>query len=48
MAVKSDATGLAEALQSAVNELATSGRLRQIFERGNLAWQPASAVGSVG
>ena len=23
-------------------------RYEQIFERGNLAWQPASAVGSVG
>lgn len=41
MAVKRDATELAQALQRAVNELAASGRLRQIFEHGNLAWQAA-------
>lgn len=41
MAVKRDATELARALQRAVNELAASGRLRQIFEHGNLAWQAA-------
>ena len=46
--VKVTTTGLAEAWQNAVNELATSGRLRQIFARGNLAWQPASAVAGVG
>jgi ABC-type amino acid transport substrate-binding protein len=41
MAVKRDATELAQALQRAVNELVASGRLRQIFEHGNLAWQAA-------
>ncbi|WP_372525152.1 substrate-binding periplasmic protein [Piscinibacter sp.] len=39
MAVKRDATELALALQGAVNDLATSGRLRQMFARGNVAWQ---------
>jgi ABC-type amino acid transport substrate-binding protein len=41
MAVKRDATELAQALQAAVNELAGSGRLERIFARGNLAWRPA-------
>ncbi len=41
MAVKRDATDLAQGLQRAVNELATSGKLRQMFERGNVAWQAA-------
>jgi len=41
MAVKRDAGELAQALQRAVNELAASGRLRQMFARGNLAWQAA-------
>ena len=41
MAVKRDATELAQALARAVNELATSGRLRQMFERGHVAWQSA-------
>jgi len=41
MAVKRDATELAQALQRAVNDLATSGRLRQMFARGNVAWQAA-------
>lgn len=41
MAVKRDATELAQALQRAVNEIAAGGRLRQIFEHGNLAWQAA-------
>lgn len=39
MAVKRDATELAQALQRAVNELAASGRLAQMFEAGNVAWQ---------
>lgn len=39
MAVKRDATELAQALQGAVNELAASGRMAEIFARGNLAWQ---------
>ncbi|CAN7734743.1 MULTISPECIES: substrate-binding periplasmic protein [unclassified Variovorax] len=41
MAVKRDATELAQALQRTVNEIAASGRLRQIFQHGNLAWQAA-------
>lgn len=41
MAVKRDATDLAQALQRAVNEIAASGRLARIFERGNVAWQAA-------
>ena len=38
MAVKRDASGLAQALQRAVNELAASGRLRQMFARSNVDW----------
>ena len=41
MAVKRDATALAQALQTAVNELAAGGRLRQMFARGNVEWQAA-------
>lgn len=41
MAVKRDATELAQALQAAVNELITSGRMREMFARGNVAWQAA-------
>ena len=41
MAVKRDATELAQALQRAVNELAASGRIRQMFARANVEWQPA-------
>ena len=41
MAVKRDATELAQALQGAVNELARNGQLAEIFGRGNLAWKPA-------
>ena len=40
MAVKKDATELAQALQGAVNQLAGSGRLAQIFAKANLAWRP--------
>jgi ABC-type amino acid transport substrate-binding protein len=40
MAVRRDATELAQALQGVVNELARSGRLASIFERGNLSWRP--------
>lgn len=40
MAVKRDAVDLARALQGAVNELAASGRLAEIFGQGNLAWKP--------
>jgi ABC-type amino acid transport substrate-binding protein len=41
MAVKRDATELAQALQRAVNELATSGRLREMFARANVDWHAA-------
>ena len=40
MAVKRDATDLAQALQAAVNELASSGQLREIFARAKVAWRP--------
>ncbi|VTU34666.1 substrate-binding periplasmic protein [Variovorax sp. PBL-E5] len=39
MAVKKDATDLARALQAGINELATSGRLRRMFESANVSWQ---------
>jgi len=39
MAVKKDATELAQALQSAVDQLASSGRLAVMFGRVNLAWR---------
>jgi ABC-type amino acid transport substrate-binding protein len=41
MAVKRDATELAQALQRAVNDLAASGRLRRIFASRNVDWQAA-------
>jgi ABC-type amino acid transport substrate-binding protein len=41
MAVKRDATELAQALQRAVNDLAASGRLRQMFASRNVDWQAA-------
>ena len=40
MAVRKDATELAQALQAAVNQLAGSGRLAEIFGQSNLAWRP--------
>jgi ABC-type amino acid transport substrate-binding protein len=39
MAVKKDATELAQALQAAVNQLASSGQLAAIFAKSNLAWR---------
>ncbi len=39
MAVKKDATDLAEALQGALNILAEKGELKAMFARANLAWQ---------
>jgi ABC-type amino acid transport substrate-binding protein len=39
LAVKKDATDLAQALQAGVNDLSASGRLRKIFESANVAWQ---------
>lgn len=41
VAVKREATELAHALQAAINELAGSGRLREMFTRVNVAWQAA-------
>ena len=41
MAVKRDAVELAQALQGAVNGLAASGQLREMFARGNVDWQAA-------
>lgn len=40
MAVKRDATDLARALQAAVNQLAESGAIREMFARANVAWRP--------
>lgn len=40
MAVRKDATELAQALQAAINQLASSGQLASIFARSNLAWRP--------
>ena len=39
MAVKKEATDLAEALAAAVNELGGSGELERIFATGGLRWQ---------
>jgi hypothetical protein len=41
MAVKRDATELAQALQRVLNELAASGRLREMFARANVTWNAA-------
>ena len=41
LAVKRDADDLTEALARTVNELTASGRLQQMFERGNVNWQAA-------
>jgi ABC-type amino acid transport substrate-binding protein len=41
MAVKRDATELAQALQAALNQLGASGRTAEIFARANLVWRPA-------
>jgi len=40
MAVKKDATELAQALQAAINQLAAGGRMAEIFAKGNLSWRP--------
>jgi hypothetical protein len=40
MAVRRDATELAQALQGAVNEMAGDGRLAGLFARGHVAWRP--------
>jgi ABC-type amino acid transport substrate-binding protein len=41
MAVKREATDLAQALQRALNELTASGRVREIFARANVDWSAA-------
>jgi ABC-type amino acid transport substrate-binding protein len=41
MAVKRDATDLAQALQEALNGLVQSGRVGEIFAKYKLAWRPA-------
>ncbi len=41
LAVKKDATDLAVALQTAMNQLAQSGQLKAIFARHHVAWQAA-------
>jgi ABC-type amino acid transport substrate-binding protein len=38
MAVKKDATELAQALQGALNELSKGGQLAAMFERHNVTW----------
>ncbi|MFO1328448.1 MAG: hypothetical protein U1F56_13905 [Rubrivivax sp.] len=39
LAVKKDARDLAQALQAAVNEIARSGEMAQLFARGRVAWR---------
>ncbi|MDM0108341.1 transporter substrate-binding domain-containing protein [Variovorax sp. J22R24] len=39
LAVKKDATDLAQALQAGVNDLVSSGRMREMFDGANVAWQ---------
>ncbi|MBS0340956.1 MAG: transporter substrate-binding domain-containing protein [Proteobacteria bacterium] len=39
MAVKKDATDLAQALQAGINALQGNGRLRSLFESANVSWQ---------
>lgn len=41
MAVKKEATDLAQALQAAVNELGRGGQLQQMFARHKVAWRAA-------
>nr|WP_238446855.1 transporter substrate-binding domain-containing protein [Azohydromonas australica] len=40
MAVKKDATELAQALQGALNDIAKDGRLAAMFDRHNVSWRP--------
>ena len=40
LAVKSENTDLAQALQAAMNWLQSSGELARIFERGKVSWRP--------
>lgn len=41
LAVKADATDLAQALQAAVNQPAQSGKIAEIFQRHNVSWRGA-------
>ena len=41
LAVKSDSTDLAQALQAVVNQLAGGGRMAEIFARHNVPWRGA-------
>lgn len=41
LAVKADATELAQALQAAVNQLAQSGKIAEILQRHNVSWRAA-------
>lgn len=41
LAVKKDATDLAEALQAALNQLSSQGRVAEIFAKYKVAWRPA-------
>jgi ABC-type amino acid transport substrate-binding protein len=41
LAVKSDATDLALALQAAINQLGSSGDMKRIFARHNVEWRAA-------
>jgi ABC-type amino acid transport substrate-binding protein len=40
MAVKKDATELAQALQAAINDLTQGGQLAAMFDRHNVTWRP--------
>lgn len=44
MAVKKGATDLAQALQKRLNELATGGQLRAMFEQRHIRWHPMQAA----
>jgi len=41
LAVKQDATDLAQALQAAMNQLSERGSLKEMFAQQNVAWKPA-------
>jgi ABC-type amino acid transport substrate-binding protein len=40
LAVRKESTELAQALQAAMNELASSGQLRAVFQAGRVSWKP--------
>jgi ABC-type amino acid transport substrate-binding protein len=40
LAVKKDATDLAQALQAAMQQLSQAGRIKEIFTRHNVSWRP--------